>query len=56
MCQLRTKAMREKDETRERNVYKYTLIRIRFPDGLILQVNPFIIFFLYFKRLIHITL
>jgi len=37
MTQLRTKAMREKDEIRERHVYKYALIRIRFPDGIILQ-------------------
>jgi UBX domain-containing protein 6 len=37
MSQLRTKAMREKDEVRERHIYKFTLIRIRFPDGIILQ-------------------
>uniref|UniRef100_T1J6F2 UBX domain-containing protein n=1 Tax=Strigamia maritima TaxID=126957 RepID=T1J6F2_STRMM len=34
---LRTKAMRERDEIRELRRYKYTLIRIRFPDGVILQ-------------------
>lgn len=37
MTQLRTKAMREKDEIKELHMYKYTLIRIRFPDGIILQ-------------------
>ncbi|KAK9878483.1 hypothetical protein WA026_022379 [Henosepilachna vigintioctopunctata] len=35
--QLRTKAMREKDEIREIKKYKFALIRIRFPDGLYLQ-------------------
>ncbi|CAG9766427.1 unnamed protein product [Ceutorhynchus assimilis] len=35
--QLRTKAMREKEELREIRKYKYSLIRIRFPDGLYLQ-------------------
>ena len=36
---LRTKAMRERDEKPETNVqYKYTVIRIRMPDGMILQV------------------
>ncbi|CAG9839959.1 unnamed protein product [Diabrotica balteata] len=35
--QLRTKAMREKDEIREIKKYKFCLIRIRFPDGLFLQ-------------------
>lgn len=34
---LRTKAMREKDEQRERRKYNYTLVRIRLPDGNILQ-------------------
>ncbi|XP_066262322.1 UBX domain-containing protein 6 [Euwallacea similis] len=35
--QLRTKAMREKDELREIRKYKFSLIRVRFPDGLYLQ-------------------
>ena len=36
---LRTKAMRERDEKAEGNIqYKYTVIRIRMPDGLIIQV------------------
>ena len=35
--QLRTKAMREKDEMRELRKYKFAIIRIRFPDGLYLQ-------------------
>jgi len=34
---LRTKAMREREEQRERRKYRFTLIRIRFPDGLVLQ-------------------
>lgn len=37
--QLRTKAMREKDEMREMKKYRFALIRIRFPDGVYLQVN-----------------
>lgn len=37
--QLRTKAMREKDELREIRKYKFALIRVRFPDGLYLQVR-----------------
>ena len=36
---LRTKAMREREEQREKRKYRYTLIRIRFPDGLVLQVS-----------------
>ena len=34
---LRTKAMRERDEQRELRRYRYTLIRIRFPDGVLLE-------------------
>ncbi|XP_026497800.1 UBX domain-containing protein 6 [Vanessa tameamea] len=34
---LRTKAMREKDELREMKKYKFAIIRIRFPDGILLQ-------------------
>ena len=34
---LRTKAMRERDELRELRKYRYTLIRVRFPNGVILQ-------------------
>ncbi|XP_059469968.1 UBX domain-containing protein 6 [Neocloeon triangulifer] len=34
---LRTKAMRERDEQREMKVYKYAIIRVRFPDGTLLQ-------------------
>lgn len=34
---LRTKAMREKEEAKARRKYKYCLIRVRFPDGWILQ-------------------
>ncbi|XP_055936378.1 UBX domain-containing protein 6-like [Argiope bruennichi] len=37
MTQLRTREMRERDAIKELHVYKYTLIRIRFPDGIILQ-------------------
>ena len=35
---LRTKAMRERAEIKERRKYRFCLIRIRFPDGLVLQV------------------
>ncbi|XP_077462964.1 UBX domain-containing protein 6 [Stigmatopora argus] len=34
---LRTKAMRERDEQRERRKYNYTLLRVRLPDGNLLQ-------------------
>lgn len=34
---LRTKAMREKEEKREMRKYRYAVIRIRFPDGILLQ-------------------
>ncbi|GBN08617.1 UBX domain-containing protein 6 [Araneus ventricosus] len=37
MTQLRTREMRERDAIKELHVYKYTLIRVRFPDGIILQ-------------------
>ncbi|XP_060536532.1 UBX domain-containing protein 6 isoform X4 [Cylas formicarius] len=40
--QLRTKAMKEKDELREIRKYKFSLIRIRFPDGLYLQGTFFV--------------
>ncbi|XP_078360364.1 UBX domain-containing protein 6-like isoform X2 [Oculina patagonica] len=35
-CQLRTRAMREA-EKRPSKTYRFTLVRIRFPDGIILQ-------------------
>ncbi|XP_069849477.1 UBX domain-containing protein 6 isoform X1 [Dipodomys merriami] len=34
---LRTKAMREKEEQRELRKYTYTLLRVRLPDGCLLQ-------------------
>ncbi|XP_062411619.1 UBX domain-containing protein 6 [Sardina pilchardus] len=34
---LRTKAMREKEEQRERRKYNYALLRVRLPDGILLQ-------------------
>lgn len=37
MGMLRTKAMRERDEQRELRKYRFTAIRTRFPNGLILQ-------------------
>lgn len=37
--QLRTKAMREKDEMREMRKYRFALIRVRLPDGIFLQVH-----------------
>ncbi|XP_014891592.1 UBX domain-containing protein 6 isoform X1 [Poecilia latipinna] len=36
---LRTKAMREKEEQRERRKYNYTLLRVRLPDGNLLQAT-----------------
>ncbi|KOB68280.1 putative UBX domain-containing protein 1 [Operophtera brumata] len=39
---LRTKAMREKEELREMRKYKYALIRVRFPDGILLQGTFFV--------------
>lgn len=36
---LKTKAMRENEEKRYAKNFKYSLIRIRFPDGLYLQVG-----------------
>lgn len=35
---LRTKQMRERDRIRELRRYRYCLIRVRFPDGILLQV------------------
>ncbi|KAG1685690.1 UBX domain-containing protein 6 [Nymphon striatum] len=35
--QLKTKAMREKEEVKEKRRYRYTLIRVRFPDDYVLQ-------------------
>ncbi|XP_060001507.1 UBX domain-containing protein 6 [Lagenorhynchus albirostris] len=37
MSVLRTKAMREREEQREMRKYTYTLLRVRFPDGCLLQ-------------------
>lgn len=34
---LRTKAMRERDEQRELRLYRYGIMRVRFPDGFTLQ-------------------
>jgi len=34
---LRTKAMRERDEQRALRKYKFAILRIKFPDGIILQ-------------------
>ncbi|RZF40628.1 hypothetical protein LSTR_LSTR007511 [Laodelphax striatellus] len=34
---LKTKAMREREEQRELKKYKYSLIRIKFPDGIFIQ-------------------
>ncbi|KAG8179717.1 hypothetical protein JTE90_006622 [Oedothorax gibbosus] len=39
LTQLRTKAMRERDGKREIHMYKYTLVRIRLPNGIIMQAN-----------------
>ncbi|KAL2764188.1 UBX domain-containing protein 6 isoform 1 [Daubentonia madagascariensis] len=37
LSMLRTKAMREKEEQRELRKYTYTLLRVRLPDGCLLQ-------------------
>lgn len=37
LSMLRTKAMREKEEQRELRKYNYTLLRVRLPDGCLLQ-------------------
>ncbi|KAG9343229.1 hypothetical protein JZ751_014208 [Albula glossodonta] len=34
---LRTRAMREQDQQRERKKYNYALLRVRLPDGMLLQ-------------------
>ena len=44
---LRTKAMREKEEQREKRKYRFSIIRVRFPDGLVLQVGHNLVSFLY---------
>lgn len=36
---LRTKAMRERDEQRSLRIYRYSLIRIKFPNGIYIQVS-----------------
>ena len=36
---LRTQAMREREEARGRRKYRYCLIRVRFPDGWLVQVS-----------------
>lgn len=36
---LKTKNMRMKEQNKHKNNYKYCLIRVKFPDCLILQVN-----------------
>jgi UBX domain-containing protein 6 len=37
--QLRTRAMRERDEKNPVRIYRFTLLRVKFPDGYILQGN-----------------
>lgn len=37
LSSLRTKAMREKEEQRELRKYTYALLRVRLPDGCLLQ-------------------
>ena len=46
---LRTKAMRQREDMKERRKYRFCLIRIRFPNGLVLQVSG-ILSFNYLKR------
>lgn len=40
LSMLRTKAMREKEEQRELRKYTFTLLRVRLPDGCLLQGGP----------------
>ena len=35
--QLRTRAMRERDDKNPTRIYRFTLLRVKFPDGYILQ-------------------
>lgn len=35
---LKTKAMREREEQRTLRMYKYALVRVKFPNGLYIQV------------------
>lgn len=35
--QLRTRAMRERDEKNTIRIYRFTLLRVKFPDGYVLQ-------------------
>lgn len=37
MGMLRTKAMRERDEMKELRKYRFTLVRVRLPDGILIQ-------------------
>ncbi|KAG4067661.1 hypothetical protein HA402_005433 [Bradysia odoriphaga] len=46
---LKTKAMREREEQRAANMYKFSLIRVRFPDGVILQGT-----FSVYEKLSHV--
>lgn len=45
---LKTKAMRERDEQRTLRMYRYALIRVKFPNGLYIQVSyPKVFCYLY---------
>lgn len=39
---LKTKNMRMKEQNKHQSNYKYCLIRVKFPDCLILQVNIYL--------------
>jgi len=49
---LRTQAMRERDELREQRLYRYGVMRVRFPDALTLQVH----YSLSFKNFVYISI
>ncbi|XP_029673576.1 UBX domain-containing protein 6 isoform X3 [Formica exsecta] len=53
---LRTKAMREKDEQRILRRYKFAILRIKFPDGIILQDGIKLIEECYDKTLLELRL
>lgn len=40
---LKTKAMREREEQRILRMYKYALVRVKFPDGLFIQVRQVVL-------------
>lgn len=50
---LKTKAMREREEQRTMRMYRYALIRVKFPNGLYIQVCKF---YIYLKTVLNVFL